>query len=208
LLIAPSQISGDCGADFRRRRDAMLKVFSLIFLLSSVPSAAGEIGDAGQAAEKLATEGKFNEAFEAIETAREMLWKQSPLTFRKTIFVASEPGGFGMFDMRETTEFKRSEPLIIYTEPFGFAYGRDGQMYIADMALDFEITDATGASVASQENFGSWALRSRVPNKEFMGKLDYDFSGLEPGDYEVITTVRDRNSDKRASFGMKFKLLP
>lgn len=127
----------------------MSKVFSLIFLLSSVPSAAGEIGDAGQAAEKLATEGKFNEAFEAIETAREMLWKQSPLTFRKTIFVASEPGGFGMFDMRETTEFKRSEPLIIYKEPFGFAYGRDGQMYIADMALDFEIADATGASVAS-----------------------------------------------------------
>jgi hypothetical protein len=81
-------------------------------------------------------------------------------------------------------------------------------MYIADMALDFEITDATGASVAAQENFGSWALRSRVPNKEFMGKLDYNFSGLEPGDYEVITTVRDRNSDKRASFGMKFKLLP
>ena len=113
-----------------------------------------------------------------------------------------------MFDIRESDAFKRSEPLVIYTEPVGFAYGRDGQMFITDLALDFEVFDASGASIAAQENFGSWTLRSRVANKEFMGKLDYDFSGLEPGDYEVVTTVRDKNSDKKASFGMKFKLLP
>ncbi len=186
----------------------MLKIFSLILLVSAAPAAAGEIADAGQAAEKLAAEGKFDEAFQAIETAREKLWDQSPLIFRKTLFVASDPSGFGIFDMRETNVFKRSEPLIIYTEPFGFAYGRDGQMFVIDMALDFEIRDAAGASIAAQENFGSWTLRSRVANKEFMGKLNYDFSGLEPGDYEVTTTVRDKNSDKLASFGMKFKLLP
>ena len=50
---------------------------------------------------------------------------------------------------RETNVFKRSEPLIIYTEPFGFAYGRDGQMFVIDMALDFEIRDAAGASIAA-----------------------------------------------------------
>ena len=89
----------------------MLKVFSLIFLVSAAPAAAGEIADAGQAAETLAVEGKFDEAFQAIETAREKLWDQSPLIFRKTLFVASDPSGFGMFDLRETNVFKRSEPL-------------------------------------------------------------------------------------------------
>ena len=49
----------------------MLKVLSLILLVSAAPAAAGEIADAGQAAEKLAAEGKFDEAFQAIETARE-----------------------------------------------------------------------------------------------------------------------------------------
>src|SRR6185295_2184996 len=109
--------------------------------------------------------------------------------FRKTIFVASDPNGFGIYDIRENAEFKRSEPLLIYTEPVGFAFGRDGQMFVMDMALDFEIRDSSGASVAKQENFASWTIRSRFPNKEFMGKLKYDFSGLQPGDYSVITTV-------------------
>lgn len=182
--------------------------FLVLSLLAISQAQGGEIADAGLAAEKFAAESKYDEAFQALETARDAIWNQSPLAFRKTLFVASEPQGFGLFDIRESDAFKRSEPLVIYTEPVGFAYGRDGQMFITDLALDFEVFDASGASIAAQENFGSWTLRSRVANKEFMGKLDYDFSGLEPGDYEVVTTVRDKNSDKKASFGMKFKLLP
>ena len=181
---------------------------SSVLLLSICPAWSGEISDAGANAEQLAGDGKYVEALQALEAARDAIWAQSPLIFAKTIFVASDPSGFGIYDIRDNSEFKRSEPIIIYTEPVGFAIGRDGQMFVTDMALDFEIKDASGGSVAKQENFGSWTIRSRFPNKEFMGKLNYDFSGLQPGDYSVITTVRDKNSDKTNSFSMSFKLLP
>ena len=181
---------------------------SSVLLLSICPAWAGEISDAGANAEQLAGDGEYIEALQALEAARDAIWAQSPLTFRKTIFAASDLVGFGAYDIRENTEFRRSEPLLIYTEPVGFAYGRDGQMFVMDMALDFEIKDASSGSVAKQENFASWTIRSRFPNKEFMGKINYDFSGLQPGDYSVITTVRDKNSDKTNSFSMSFKILP
>ncbi len=190
----------------------MLSIRSLcicsVLLITASSVIGGEISDAGTAAEKLVRAGKFDEALQALESAREAVWKQAPLSFRKTLFVASDPAGFGIYDIRETSEFKSGEPLVIYTEPVGFSYGRDGQIFITDMGLDFEIRDSSGASLAKQENFASWTLRSRVPNKEFMGKLNYDFTGLKPGDYEVITMVRDKNSGKKNSFSMAFKIVP
>jgi len=39
-----------------------------------------------------------------------------------------------------------------------------------------------------------------------MAKLNYDFSGLQAGDYEVITRFKDKNSDKTAEFSMPFKI--
>ena len=184
-----------------------LCISSALFI-SICPAFAGEISEAGVQAEKLVSEGKLDDALQALETARDVIWKQSPLSFRKTIFVAADPAGFGIYDIRENNEFKSGELLVIYSEPVGFSYGRDGQIFITDMALDFEIRDASGASLAKQENFASWTLRSRVPNKEFMGKIDYNFTGLQPGNYDVITTVRDKNSEKANSFSMRFKIVP
>jgi hypothetical protein len=77
-----------------------------------------------------------------------------------------------------------------------------------EMALDFELKDAAGKSLAKQENFSTWKIRSRYPNKEFMGKLTYDFTGLPVGEYELGTTVHDKNSEKSASFSLKFKVIP
>jgi hypothetical protein len=191
---------------------AMLNFRSLgissAFLFSICPAFAGEISDAGVAAENLVNARKFDEALQALETAREVIWNQTPLSFRKTVFVAADPAGFGIYDIRENNEFKSGELLVIYTEPVGFTYGHDGQILITDMGLDFEIKDSSGASLAKQENFASWTLRSRVPNKEFMGKIDYNFIGPQPGDFEVITSIRDKNSDKSNSFSMKFKIVP
>jgi hypothetical protein len=190
----------------------MLKFRSICIstaLLTSICAAsAGEISEAGVTAENLMNAGKFDEALQALETARDVVWNQTPLSFRKTIFVAADPTGFGIYDIRENNEFKSGELLVIYSEPVGFSYGRDGQIFITEMELDFEIKDASGASLAKQENFASWTLRSRVPNKEFMGKIDYNFTGLQPGDYDVVTTVRDKNSEKANSFSMRFKIVP
>ena len=211
LTIAPCQIWGE-DLKIRMWERAVIKFRSICIsaaLLTSICAAyAGEISEAGVAAENLMNAGKFDEALRTLETARDAVWNQAPLTFRKTIFVAAEPAGFGIYDIRENNEFKSGEPLVIYAEPVGFSHRRDGQIFITDMALDFEIKDSSGTSLAKQENFASWTLRSRVPNKEFMGKLDYNFTGLQPGDYDVITTVRDKNSEKANSFSMRFKIAP
>ncbi len=75
------------------------------------------------------------------------------------------------------------------------------------MTLDYEVRSTSGETLASQENFAVWQLRSRVPNKEFMGKITYSFSGIEPGDYVVETRIRDLNSDKSTSFPTRFSII-
>ena len=173
-----------------------------------LPVCAGPVADAAAAAEKLADEGKFDDALAKINEAKNSIWESSPLVIHNATIVSADPGGYGIYDIRPNNEFKADEKIIIYSEPTGFAYGRDGDFYVVDLALDFEIKDGSGASLAKQADFSKWTIRSRVPNKEFMGKLDYSFNGIKPGEYEVITTVRDKNADSTAEFSTKFKIVP
>ncbi len=178
------------------------------WLLSAAPSFSGEITDAAAKAEALLGEGKFQESLAALDAARDAIWQKAPLTFGKTLFVVSDPGGYGVYDLRDNNEFKPGEQLVIYTEPQGYAHGRDGAIYLLNLKLDFEIKRKAGESLAKQENFSAWTLRSRVANREFMGKVTYNFTGIEPGEYEVVTTVRDQNSAKSGSFAMPFRIVP
>lgn len=185
-----------------------------IFIISSLigfttlPVYAGQVTDAAVAAEKFADEGKFDDALAKINEAKDSIWNASPLIIHNATIVSADPAGYGIYDIRPNNEFKADEKIIIYSEPAGFAYGRDGDFYVIELALDFEIKDSSGASLAKQADFSKWTIRSRVPNKEFMGKLDYSFNGIKPGDYEVITTVRDKNADSSAEFSTKFKIVP
>lgn len=175
-------------------------------VFNGVQALAGGAVDAATKAEALATEGKNGEALAAIEEAREAIWSQMPMSFGKVLFVASDPQGFGIYDIRDNSNFKLKDPLVVYFEPKGYGYGRDGDINIIDMKLDFEITSKAGESLHKQQGFANLTLRSRVPNKEFMGKITYDFSGLQPGEYVVVTTVNDVNSPKSASFSLPFVL--
>jgi hypothetical protein len=180
---------------------------SALALVSTISlAAAGDIATLAENAEKLMAEGKYEEATKALEAAQDALWKQSPLMFRRALFTAGEPVGYGVYDLRETNVFKRSEPLIIYSEPMGYSYGRDGSLYVIELELDFIIRNPDGQEVAAQKNFGVLKLSSRFPNKEFMAKVTYDFSGLPPGDYQVTTVAHDKASSKSADFTLPFTL--
>ena len=175
--------------------------------VAATPAAAGDIADAGSKAESLMEAGNHAGAMSALNSALDSVWGAAPLTINKAVLVASDPQGFGIYDIRDNNQYKSGEPIVIYTEPSGFGYGRDGQLYTINMALDFNIKSSTGESLAIQENFAKWELRSRVPNKEFMGKLTYTFSGIDPGDYVVETVIRDQNSDKTVTFPTSFKIV-
>lgn len=178
-----------------------------ILALGMMPALAGDIADAGSKAEQLMESGDHAGAMSALDDAREAVWNAAPLTINKAILVASDPQGFGIYDIRDGNQYKSGEPIVIYTEPSGFGYGRDGDIYTINMALDFTIKSSSGEELAAQKDFAKWELRSRVPNKEFMGKLTYTFNGIQPGDYIVETVIRDQNSDKTVTFPTPFKII-
>jgi hypothetical protein len=180
---------------------------AILIALAPVAAYAGPVADAAARAEDLMAQSKFVEALDALDAAKEEVWKQAPMTFRKALFAAADPTAFGVYDIKEGTTFKRQELLIIYAEPVGYGYGRDGDFYLISLALDFTVKDRDGKVIAKQENFGTLNFRSRFPNKEFMTKVTYNFSGLPAGDYEVVTTARDQNSPKSAEFSLKFTLV-
>jgi hypothetical protein len=184
-----------------------LLIASALLLLPASDGFAGDLVDAAQQAEAAVDAGNFAAALASLNMARDGVWNASPLTVTKAILVASDPQGYGIYDIRDNNQYKAGEPIVIYAEPAGFAYGRDGDMNLINMALDFEIKSSTGESLAVKQDFAKWELRSRVANKEFMGKLTYTFSGIEPGDYVVETTIRDQNSDKKVTFATPFKIV-
>ena len=70
--------------------------------------------------------------------------------------------------------------------------------------LDFELRRADGQSLVAQQAFNTIATASRRRNREFFLYVTYSFSGLEPGDYVVRTTVRDRVGAKQTAFDLAF----
>jgi hypothetical protein len=187
-----------------------MKILFLAAALMALPAqaaCAGDIVDAAEKAESAVEAGKYADALSSLNQARDSVWNAAPLTINKAILVASDPQGYGIYGIRESNQYKSGEPIVVYTEPSGFAYGRDGELFTINMALDFEIKSSSGDSLANRQNFAKWELRSRVPNKEFMGKLTYTFSGIEPGDYIVETTIRDQNSEKKVTFPTPFKIV-
>lgn len=187
-------------------RAALLSI-ALVWGLGSTVF-AGELVDAATQAEAALAGGEPAKAYAAINDSVGKAWDSIPLTIQKAVFTAADPQGFGIYDLRENSEFKSSQPLVIYTEPVGFGYGRDGDLYTIKMDLDFVVKKPDGSELGGQKSFSEWQLKSRVPNREFMGKITYTFDGVEPGDYIVTTTVRDQNSDETTSFDLPFKIVP
>jgi hypothetical protein len=176
--------------------------------LAASAASAGEIVDRAAEAEKLAGSGMYMEALDSLAAAQAKVWEQAPLTVRRAVFVASDPGGFGIYDVRENSVFKPGETLIVYAEPVGFGYKEDGSINVIDIAVDVELKNKEGVSIGAKQDFGRFTLRSRVKNREFMAKLSYDFTGIEPGEYEVFTTLRDATTGKSGTFSLPFTVAP
>jgi hypothetical protein len=127
-----------------------------------------------------------------------------PLTIRRATFVAEEPQGYGVFNPRDSTSFEIGQPLLVYAELAGQGWRRSGDIFRTDLVLDFELRRADGQSLVAQQAFNTIATASRRRNREFFLYVTYSFSGLEPGDYVVRTTVRDRAGNKQTAFDLTF----
>lgn len=155
-------------------------------------------------AQEAAAAGRAVEALDALDEAAIAISEKMPLTIRRATFVAEEPQGFGVFNPRDSTSFEIGQPLLVYAELAGQGWRRSGDIFRTDLVLDFELRRADGQSLVAQQSFNTIATASRRRNREFFLYVTYSFSGLEPGDYVVRTTVRDRAGNKQTAFDLTF----
>lgn len=172
----------------------------------AAPAHAGTIADKGAEAESLLDAGDSVGAVEALDQAMEEIWQRSPLVFRKAMFV-NDASGFGLYQPRESSVFKPGEPLVVYAEPIGFAYGQNavGGTEIS-LITDFALTDPDGKQLFAKEDFLPVNLPVRYHNREFQMKLTVNLTGLPAGSYIAKFHVRDRNSDKAGDFDLPFEV--
>ena len=146
-----------------------------------------------------------------IELAEEAVidaWRQTPLAFRTAVIVDAPPQGFGVFHERAHNEFAPGEPIVIYSEPVGYAWREnpDGT-YTFGFDVDLLLKKTDGEIVGGQENFQHLELTSRARNREFMLTLTLTVDGAPPGDYVVEYTTRDIASDKAAVISLPFSIV-
>ena len=117
-------------------------------------------------------------------------------------FVSSEPGGYGMYEERESNVFAPGETFLLYVEPVGYSYGNvtdenGDQLYTMNFTADFTISDPNGTILAGQEDIPLSNLVSHHQNKELMLQMTIDqTSPFPPGDYVLRYTFTDENSGK------------
>ncbi|MBN8939484.1 MAG: hypothetical protein J0H01_08340 [Rhizobiales bacterium] len=171
------------------------------------PSAV-DISAAARRAQEAAGAGRATEALDALDEAAVQIWERMPLTVRRATFVAEEPQGYGVFNPRDSSSFEAGQPLLVYVELNGQGWRRSGDLFRTDLVLDFELRTKDGQALVAQQAFNTIATASRRRNREFFVYLTYSFSGVEPGDYVVRTTVRDRAGSKQTSFDLSFTVKP
>jgi hypothetical protein len=177
-----------------------------VLLLSTAAAAAGPIVDRAAEAEAHLAAGRTVQALASVEAAFNEVWDKAPLGFSEALFVTGKPAGFGVYEVRPSNVFRAGEDMLVYAEPFGYGYGREADNFKIAFDADFELRTQKGLILHSQKDFAVLDMASRRRNKEFQIFITYDFEGLKPGDYVLVTTLRDRNSDKRGSFELPFSI--
>ncbi len=176
----------------------------LLAVSFAAPAAAADlVGKAGEA-QALADQGKYIEAIAALDAATDTLWEQAPLTFRRVLWVAARPDGFGVYNPRETNVYASGDQMIIYSEPVGFGWAKTGDLWQMNMVADLAIKSKEGEVLLTQPGIQKLALASRVRNREFMSTLTLTLNGIPAGEYIADTTLRDQVSGKQGTMSLPF----
>lgn len=186
-------------------RPAAILAMAAMTLLASFPARSGPIEDAAAKAAELSATDPAG-AIAALDDAVDAIWTAAPLTLRKALFVNSA-GGFGVFDERANAVFKPNEPILVYVEPIGFAYGKN-QVGGSEISLiaDFELLNPAGESLYAKDDFIGVTLPVRYKNREFQMTLTLNLTGLPEGNYVAKFHLRDKHSDKSVVFDMPFEV--
>jgi hypothetical protein len=168
------------------------------------------VADAGESAGKasdvdaLAAQGKYTEALAALDERAAALWDKAPLTMRRALWVAAPPTGIGNYDPRENNVFASGVKMIIYAEPVGFGWRKNGDFWQTDVAIDVVIKGKDGTVLQRAPDFTNMRVSSRMKNREMMAQLTYSFTDIPAGEYIVESIMRDKVSGKTGTFSLPF----
>ena len=186
---------------------------AIAFLLAFVvglgaasPSHAQNVQELAKRATAEAKRGKDLKAYNTIRKAAMRLWEQSPLLFREALFVKSAPTGYGIYDPRPNNVFRPGEKLLIYVEPVGFTWKKQGGLNHAELVSDLVLKDSEGEVLGEQAGFGTFTFDSRDTNMEVMTALTIDFTEAPTGKYVAELKFTDKLGEKSASFELPFEI--
>ena len=175
---------------------------------SARPVVAGPVVDDATGIEARLAAQDYTTALAAARDLMGHVWDQVPqIGFTQALLVTETAAGYGVYNPRPTNLYKKGEAIVIYAEPFGFAYGAPGEgLHSIGFAVDLQVLDATGNELASVPNVTQLDLNSRYQNREFQANITYNLNGIAPGHYTLVTTLRDKNSDKSGSFRTEIEI--
>ncbi len=160
---------------------------------------------------------RFNEAFvksdfpgalAALRSSFEAFRERSPLLLENVKFVTNDSASFGIYEPRATDTFAAGDVIYLYLEPVGQVLKASGDgRHEFGFAADFSLEDGTGRVLGGQKDFASPRFSSWNFNTEIALTFNFSFSGLAPGRYKILLTVRDAHSAKSATAAKTFVMI-
>lgn len=175
---------------------------ALLALGLALPAWSGPVADSATGIEARLQAMDYVTALAGARDLLGQVWDQVPeIGFTQALLVTETAAGYGVYNPRPTNLFRKGEPIVIYAEPFGFAYGTPGEgLHSIGFAVDLQVLDASGNELASVPNVTQLDLNSRYQNREFQANITYNLDGIAPGKYTLVTVLRDKNSEKSGTF--------
>lgn len=168
----------------------------------AAPLMAGPVADTAAEVEAAMAAGDSAAALTGASEIMAQVWDATPeLGIRQSLLVAEPAAGYGIYNPRPSDQYKSGEPVYVYAEPFGFAYGSpDEGLSAIGFTVDLRVLSETGEVLAEMPALADLNLTSRYQNREFQANLTYTLSGVAPGKYLLETTLHDKNSAKTGTF--------
>jgi len=150
----------------------------------------------------------FVQEYRTLRASLEAFWQRAPLLLNNVRFVQGTDNSYGIYDPQPKSAFRPGEPIYLYLEPVGYTLKKNPAGYYEfGFTADFTLKDAAGKTLGGQTGFADLNFRSWNFNTEVALTFTYRFSGLKKGSYKVVTVVKDKFSDKRATVEKEFTVL-
>ena len=130
----------------------------------------------------------------------------APLYVKKVEFCIDKPKGLGIFELRESNEYKKGEnEVYIYLEVANCKQKRGTSDYYTSLSVDVDIYYEDGMLVFSEDEVNMHDARSVKRDSNGYLWVMINARYLKEGEYKIEMTIRDQHTKKEAFAVTRFK---